>query len=150
MAIIGIDPGTAGALAWLPLEPWRSPDVVPMPATEAEVARVLRTWRGRGPVALVVLERARSSPQMGVVSAFTFGWRYGSIRGVLAALQLPFDEVAPMVWQRDLGCLSRGDKRVIHRRAQEIFPEVAVPPALADALLLAEWGRRRLVRGSRS
>ena len=57
-------------------------------------------------------------------------------------LQDPFEEVAPQVWQKVLGCLSRGDKNVTKAKAQQLFPAIKVTHAIADALLLAEYARR--------
>ena len=38
--------------------------------------------------------------------------------------------------------LSKGDKNVTKSRAQELFPELKITHAIADALLIAEYGRR--------
>ncbi len=60
----------------------------------------------------------------------------------LVAAGIAFDEVTPQRWQKMLGCRSKGDKNVTKRRAQDLFPQVRVTHALADALLLAEYCRR--------
>ena len=135
--IIGIDPGKAGGIVRM------SPtgeviEAVKMPATVADIYLAL----DRGP-ARVWLEHVHSSPQMGVVSAFTFGRGYGQLEGVLQGLLLPYERVTPGKWQRAMGCLSKGDKNVTKRRAQELFPQVKVTHAIADALLIAEYGRRQ-------
>lgn len=88
------------------------------------------------------LERVHSSPQMGVTSAFTFGKGYGGLRMALLAADVSFEEVTPQSWQKSLGCLSRGDKNVTKRKAQDLFPRVTVTHAISDALLLAEFCRR--------
>jgi len=41
-----------------------------------------------------------------------------------------------------MGCLTKGDKNVSKRRAQELFPALKVTHAIADALLIAEFARR--------
>jgi len=89
-----------------------------------------------------VLEKVHATPQMGVTSAFSFGGAYRACRMALTASQTPFDEISPFKWQRRLECLSGGDKNVTKARAQQLFPDVKVTHAIADALLLAEWGRR--------
>jgi hypothetical protein len=43
-------------------------------------------------------------------------------------------------------CLTGGDKNISKRRAQELFPSLKITHAVADALLIAEYGRR-LERG---
>jgi hypothetical protein len=40
--------------------------------------------------------------------------------------------------------MSKGDKNVTKRRAQQLFPQLKVTHAIADALLIAEYGRRVL------
>jgi Holliday junction resolvasome RuvABC endonuclease subunit len=81
-------------------------------------------------------------PRQGVSSTFKFGTSYGFLRGVLVALEVPFEAVTPAKWQRSMSCLTKGDKNVTKARAQELFPEVKVTHAIADALLIAEYGRR--------
>jgi hypothetical protein len=137
MRYIGIDPGQAGGIAML------SDDTVPltfkMPSTELDLLDVLfvGNYRSRA-----CLEFVRSSPQMGVVSAFSFGRGYGTLRMALIAVGIPFEEVTPQKWQQAMQCRTRGDKNVTKRRAQELFPGLKVTHATADALLLAEYCRR--------
>jgi len=38
--------------------------------------------------------------------------------------------------------MTGGDKNVSKRRAQELFPEIKITHAIADALLIAEYARR--------
>jgi len=140
---LGIDPGASGGLALL------DPNggvvlVAKMPETDLEVYALVAA---AAPGARAVLEYVRSSPQMGVVSAFSFGRSYGGLRMALAACGIPYDEVTPAKWQGELGCRSKGDKNVTKARAQALFPMVRVTHATADALLLAEWGRRRWITG---
>jgi hypothetical protein len=100
-----------------------------------------------------MIERVWSSPQMGVVSAFKFGRGVGVLHMALIAAGIPFDEVTPQRWQKEMGCLSpRGktrvefgtkDKNITKRRAQALFPAVTkMTHAIADALLIAEYARR--------
>ena len=67
------------------------------------------------------LEAVSSSPQMGVVSAFSFGRGYGNLEMALTAAGIPFERVRPQVWQKALGCMTKGDKNVSKRKAQELF-----------------------------
>ena len=60
----------------------------------------------------------------------------------LTAAGIPFERVRPQQWQKSLGCLTKGDKNVTKRKAQELFPMMKVTHATADALLIAEYGRR--------
>lgn len=116
-----------------------------MPETEREVLDAIIAWtlpgRHIGPV-FAILERVSASPQMGVTSAFSFGKGYGGLLMALTALQIPFELVSPVRWQNALGCRTKGDKNITKRRAQQIFPNIQITHAIADALLLAEYGRR--------
>ena len=60
---IGIDPGKSGGVAWLSVAGDVPPQAVKMPATEADLYRLLREIAAEVPV-FVVLEKVHSSPQM--------------------------------------------------------------------------------------
>ena len=136
---IGIDPGINGGIAFIPTtgEPWAHK----MPDTDRDLIDLLRDSI-RDMEARAVIELVHSSPQMGVKSAFTFGEGYGRLQMVLTAMGIPYERVRPAVWQKAMGCLTKGDKNVSKRRAQELFPAIKVTHAIADALLIAEFARR--------
>lgn len=142
---IGLDPGVGGGIAVLNRD-GGAVRAVKAPESERELFELLvpfgTTDGAEAVCARAYLERVRASPQMGVVSAFTFGRGYGVLRMALVAARIPFDEVLPNTWQKALQCQSGGDKNVTKRRAQELFPTLKVTHAVADALLLAEHGRR--------
>jgi hypothetical protein len=77
---------------------------------------------------------------MGVKSAFTFGNGFGHLEMALTAAGIPFERVRPQVWQKALGCLTKGDKNITKRKAQEMFPGIKVTHATADSLLIAHYG----------
>lgn len=89
------------------------------------------------------MEQVSSSPQMGVVSAFSFGNGYGHLEMALTAAGIPFERVRPQAWQKAMGCMSKGDKNVTKRKAQELHPQLKVTHATADALLIATYGTRQ-------
>jgi len=112
-------------------------------ATERDVwLFVKEARRGCSTKDFGVIEKVHSSPQMGVVSSFTFGKSYGFLRGVLTGSGMAFDEVSPQKWQKYMGCLTKGDKNISKAKAQQLFPNVKITHANADALLLAEYCRR--------
>ena len=94
------------------------------------------------------IENVHAMPKQGVVSVFKFGQNYGSLLTFLTCFKIPYEKVSPVKWQRALGCLSGGDKNVTKAKAQELFPGLQITHAIADALLIAEYGRR--VRSSSS
>ncbi len=91
---------------------------------------------------IAMIEKVHSMPKQGVASSFTFGQGYGFLLGCLTALEIPFEYVTPMKWQRYLGCLSKGDKNVTKQKAQELYPHLKITHAIADALLIGEYLKR--------
>jgi Holliday junction resolvasome RuvABC endonuclease subunit len=142
--IIGIDPGVNGGIAWIQDG---KPCVEKMPETLADLWELIDSVRGGhyrigNPSCKAYIESVHSSPQQGVKSAFTFGQGYGRLEMALTAAGIPFERVRPQVWQKAMGCLTKGDKNVSKRKAQEMFPQLKITHATADALLIAEYGRR--------
>lgn len=139
--IIGIDPGQSGGIAFVT-------DLVAvvykMPDTERDLWEVLNSGLD---AQKAFIEKVGPMPKQGVVSMFKFGKHYGMLRGMLIAMGVPFDDVTPQRWQKALGCMTKGDKNVSKAKAQELFPGIKMTHAKADALLIAEYGRRLELRG---
>lgn len=146
-AFLGIDPGKGGGIAALS-ESGEVVLAVRMPETEQDLLSTFASGAVHSAAAFAYIERVHASPQMGVTSAFTFGYGLGRLHMALAAAGIPFDQVTPQAWQVALNCrvkspgMGKGDKNVTKARAQQLFPSVTVTHALADALLLAEFCRR--------
>lgn len=142
---IGIDVGANGAIAWID-ERGKS-CVEKMPDTlqdlwELVVSISLNAGTG-GLGVRAYLEAVSSSPQMGVVSAFSFGRGYGNLEMALTAAGIPFERVRPQVWQKAMGCMTKGNKNISKQKAQELFPDKKVIHATADALLIALYGTKQ-------
>ena len=137
--VIGVDPGVNGGIAWIM---GGKPCVEKMPDTLQDLWELLRDIASEGDCH-AYLEQVHSSPQMGVVSAFTFGNGFGHLEMALTAAAIPFTRVRPQVWQKELGCLTKGDKNISKRKAQELFPSMKVTHATADSLLIATYGTRQ-------
>lgn len=138
-AIIGIDPGMSGGIAML--EKDKPPLVEKMPETERDLFDFLtELYSTVDSLPKAYIEAVHAMPKQGVTSSFTFGASYGGLRMALVAVGIPFETVPPGTWQRAMSCLSKGDKNVTKRRAQELFPSVKVTHAKADALLIAAFG----------
>jgi Holliday junction resolvasome RuvABC endonuclease subunit len=150
MIVIGIDPGTNGGIAWITDG---KPCVEKMPDTLQDLWELIQdiTTNGTPKERLLkachgckaYLEQVHSSPQMGVKSAFTFGNGFGHLEMALTAAGIPFERVRPQVWQKAMGCMTKGDKSVSKRKAQELFPSMKVTHATADALLIASYGAKQ-------
>jgi hypothetical protein len=147
---IGIDVGKSGGIAWI--DETGKACVEKMPDTLKDLWELIEKdiLHATGNLHFgnstrnckAYLEQISSSPQMGVVSAFTFGNGYGHLEMALTAAGIPFERVRPQVWQKAMGCLTKGDKNVSKRKAQELFPHLKITHATADACLIAEYGRR--------
>lgn len=137
-AFIGIDPGKSGGIARIDTA-GKVIGANRMPDTERDILDLLANDIGG---AYAVVERVSSWPGMGVVSAFTFGRGYGALLMALVSNNVPFETIPPAHWQKTMGCLSKRDKNVTKRKAQQLFHGLTVTHAIADALLLAEYGRR--------
>lgn len=140
---IGVDPGKNGGLSVLG---YAHPLTYPMPDTIRGLWDLIHEISHSASIESLpikaYLESVSASPQMGVVSSFTFGNGFGHLEMALTAAGIPFERCRPQVWQREMSCLSKGDKTVTKRRAQELFPTLTITHAIADALLIAEYGRR--------
>jgi len=144
---IGIDPGANGAIAWID-ERGKS-CVEKMPDTLQDLWELIRDITNFPRSAIdgrkykAYIEQVSSSPQMGVVSSFSFGRGYGNLEMALTAAGIPFERVRPQVWQKAMGCMTKGNKNISKQKAQELFPDKKVIHATADALLIALYGTKQ-------
>lgn len=149
MIYIGIDPGSSGGLAAL----WADGRVLvaqPMPKTEKDLLDMLSGLASTHEAGThAVLEQLRPMPSTfrGGKGNWYLGGSYFAMRMALIACGIPFDEAVPRKWQGAMQCLTGGDKNVSKRRATELFPTVTkITHATADALLIAEYCRRRCTK----
>jgi crossover junction endodeoxyribonuclease RuvC len=143
---IGVDPGANGGIAWITSD--GKACVEKMPDTLQDLWELVESIGFEAPdftpyQIKAYIEQVSSSPQMGVVSAFSFGRGYGNLEMALTAAAIPFERVRPQVWQKALGCMTKGDKNVSKRKAQELFPDRKITHATADALLIAHYGTKQ-------
>lgn len=147
---IGIDPGQAGGIAVLRDEnvEWlRS-----MPETETDVWSLVDDL----PIGRAYIEKVHSRPGQSSVATFKFGRNYGFIRGCLIAAEIPFEEVTPQAWQKFLEIPKRNGehekqhqfKTRLRNIAQQMFPGTHITLKTGDALLIAEYCRRKHSRPS--
>lgn len=156
---VGIDPGQAGGIAVLN----RAGEIVavtPMPPTETDIADVfadlIERLGGDTTDVFAVIERVHSMPKQGVASSFKFGMGYGGLRMALVCNDIPFEDIPPQSWMKVLSIPSiknqtKGEqKEKLRAKAQQLFPKADVwklgkgkQMAVADALLLAEYCRRK-------
>jgi hypothetical protein len=140
MIYLGIDPGKSGAIAAVWDDGEAHVSYIKGDQTEHDIWNWLQGFDLDN--ARAVLEMVASRPTDGVRQAFTFGASYGFVRGMLTAAKVPYIEVTPKKWQAKMQCLTGGDKKISKARCQQLFPKANIINANADALLLAEYGRR--------
>lgn len=146
MKIIGIDPGVSGGIAvindGLFVQAFALKDV-----TEQDTFRFLAEQEP----ATAILEKVGPTPQMGVKSAFTFGGSYYGLRMACIAAGLRMVTVSPQRWQAAIGLKKIGGKigqkgtekkNRNKAKAQELYPGMKITHAIADAMLLCEYGKR--------
>jgi len=142
MNLIGLDPGANGAAVLL-----REDGTVDIAQfnkmTQADIAETLSEWTMDTETPChAYLEKVHAMPKQGVSSTFKFGMGFGFLVGCLTALKIRFEYVTPNTWQKAMCCQSHGDKNVTKAKAQQLFPHLKIIHTIADALLIAEYGRR--------
>lgn len=153
---VGIDPGLSGAVAWV----WPNGEAVVYDTPTALV-------KNPGKYDYLASEMVRLMPagdaQVAIETAAAFPGQSSSTtakqfrgiglwEGIAAGSGLSYELVTPRTWTHGLG-LTRGASKGEHRLvAQRLFPELSASlvrvkdDGRADALLIAEWLRRRLSR----
>lgn len=148
MKRIGIDPGISGALALLD-DNLALLDVLDMPimalsktkrqVNAAELAKILSKWKD----ATAYVEKVSAYPGQGVTAMFNFGMSYGTLLGVLGALQIPVVLVSPQSWKKKAGILGK-EKDMSRTKAQQLYPEADLARkkdcGRAESILIARFG----------
>ena len=142
--LIAIDPGKSGGIAWRMAYGTRA---IAMPATETDISGKLKEIYYHLDKPTVVIEEVGGyigRPQPGS-AMFTFGRNFGFILGVLTCLGARIVLVRPQKWQGFLSLgKSEGDrtkwKNKLKAKAQNLYPNIQVTLATADALLILEYG----------
>ena len=141
---VGIDPGQSGGIAVLC---GGTVDAHKMPETERDIWQIFKDVEMP---CIAVIEKVHSMPDQGVASSFKFGRGYGFLRGCLIAGGIPFEEVTPQAWIKGLAIPSKAKtetrtqwKNRLKAMAQQLYPDLKVTLATADALLIATYNKRK-------
>lgn len=151
MIYIGIDPGRNGAIALLGNSP---ESTVVYPYSAENFIKPLRSmaaaWQFSEEKVIACVEHVNAMPGQGVVSMFNFGQNFGYIRGMLEALQIPYELVRPQKWKKEFSITGKKNSSI--EVCKRLFPDVSLRRTdrcrkdddnMAEALLLAEYARRR-------
>jgi crossover junction endodeoxyribonuclease RuvC len=157
--VVGVDPGSTGALVALSHNGLRIAAWLDMPVINKEVnAPSLAEWLETLPLGdtFAVLEKAHAWPGQGVTSVFTLGLAYGTLKGVLGALDIPYTEVLPDRWKRDMHLAKKKTSSVAEAKAASRLAATNAWPSNSDlfkrvkdhgraeAALIAKWGVRHI------
>lgn len=163
MSYAGFDPGLDGGIALVGRD---GVIVEPMPTLELkkgkstkrymDVQALIRWLKAhRSEIRSAVLEQPGYRPGQSTQSGATVGRNFGIIEGVLAALGIPYEIVTPQAWMKDMhqGIAKDMDSKSRSLLAvSRLFPGMDLRRSercknphdgMAEALLLAEWQRRR-------
>lgn len=141
-AIMGIDPGVLGGLAFL----YRDGTVVamdlPTAGGELDIDGLAATVRSYAPRAAVI-ERANAFPGQGVSSVFKFGKAYGSLLAMTVCLGIPYHLVQSGRWKNHFKLDS--DKAKSRALAIRLWPGTGLftlkkSHGRAEAALIARYG----------
>lgn len=146
---IGIDPGKKGAISLITFkgryETWDMPVLPNGEIDSRAIYDILYQFEN----IKCVLEKSQPMPQQGVTSVFNYGRGYGKIQSILEILKIPYAEIRPTQWKKEFGLIKK-DKKQSVTLAKKLFPgaELVTPrgrliDGRAEALLMAEYGRRK-------
>ena len=157
--IIGIDPGKNGGIAVLD-DSGAVASVVKMPETPQDIVSHLREIQTRadvfGDTVTCYLESVGfGMPGQSSSATAKFARHCGHLEMALLTLGIPTNTVTPNRWEKSyqLGKSSEYTKTEwknrLKAKAQQLFPRLGKKITLAtcDALLLAEYGRKKEIAG---
>jgi len=148
MIVLGIDPGVSGGMALV--ETVYGTSIVKSAVSftgksEGEIIKAFGHLRAFN-FDICYIEKVNSRPGQGHVGTFTFGRAYGFVRGMALSNGLIVRDAYPAIWQSSMDCMTRGNKNVSKKKAIQLFAAwdrvQKITHATADAILIAEYGRR--------
>lgn len=160
MIVIGVDPGAKGAWAAANMD-----DATVLlraehlPNATHKVGKSNRTflvpsawarelqWLQLQDSCIAYVERVHAMPKQGVVSVWNFGQAYGTILGVLGALNIPTVHVSPPEWKAAMRLGRQHTKDDARALAMSLYPRASFHRKLdhnrAEAALIASYGVRK-------
>lgn len=149
--IVGIDPGYTGAIAHI--NNLNKEVIIDMPIIknkgkqgyDVAALRVIIGAFAAMSDCHVFIEKAQVMPGQGIVSSSNYLYGYGVLIGMLEMARIPYTEVRPQVWKKELMAGMPKEKHQSIIRALQIFPNAKLDKkkhhGRADALLIATYGR---------
>ncbi|MCI7582758.1 hypothetical protein [Campylobacter sp.] len=147
MVYIGIDPGAKGSMCVI-----GNGKVLFKDFDLKDYSSTLKAFLDTDEL-MVAIEKVHAMPGQGVSSSFSFGQRLGELEGMLTALQIPYELVAPKDWQKACGIPAKSDKKGIASVIQKLYPTAelygnkgGLRDGRSDALGLAHFIRLKYGR----
>ncbi len=159
--MLAIDPGQQGGMAVA--EPYHIKDflhgdtssvnAIKMPITDRDIFSFLESSlhapNGIDAYIEVLVKYTGRNMPSSAMAVYASNW--GFIKGVLTALHFRIVLVRPQQWQKALGLgnskgMTRTEwKNKLKQKAEQLYPNIKVTLATADALLILEAARRGLI-----
>lgn len=145
MTYIGIDPGQKGGIAAICSAGYI---VHQMPNTTAGIMRMIDDIK-RDETTCIIEQVQMMGKSFGAKAALSYGQHYGEMIGILTTFGVKIVEVRPSVWKKAMRLTKEKDDSIA--MCERLFPSVDLLPTprckkpsdgMAEALLLAEYGRR--------
>ncbi len=160
---IGIDPGITGALVCIDEKGnIRKKDVMPVMKVGTKnkldphaITQWFKDCFTEEEIRIVAIEEQHAMHKQGVTSTFSTGRGYGILEGIVAALDLPYELIRAVDWQKEMfrGLPKGKTKELSVRVAKQLYPKEdfrksdkckIIHDGLSDACLLAEFIRRKI------
>lgn len=144
----GIDPGASGGIVLIPK--YGENELQPMPETIPDIWNWFQghsEYCFQGFACIEYINPGFKGPGKSQMSKL-YG-NYTALLMALAASKIPFEIVKPAAWQKEFGMHKKKKenqnkwKNRLKERAQQLFPNEHITLKTADALLLAEYCRRK-------
>lgn len=153
-SVIGIDPGTSGALAYYDGSELLIYDMPFFEVKKGKFNRKVIDVRGLKKIleeipmgiwkSHVFIEDIHAMPGNAATTMFSFGEGYGALKATIILMDFSHTFIAPQVWKKSIGCTK--DKDSSRRRASELMPQFShnwdrkKDDGRAEAALIAYYG----------
>lgn len=144
---VGIDPGKSGALSSI----GAVNKAIKMPLQGNDIdCRAIRDFLIETKPDFVVIEKVGAMPGQGVKSMFTFGQSYGTIIGIVDAMEIPYQLVTPQAWKKKVLAGTKKEKDDAINFVRRRYPETNLIPTerskkphdgIADATCMAHYAK---------
>lgn len=154
MIVIGVDPGSKGAIVVYRKEgggcEWL--DGIEVEVSGKNLYKSILKWKPSH----VFIEKAQSMPKQGIASAFTYGTGYGGLIAAADITEVAYTLISPRIWaaKMHLGCdgdtpkekSSQAFLRQYQKWAEQIKNRNGkMHDGVVDAALIATYGARHVV-----